>query len=177
MTTAIRVYNGVSESPIWSCVGYDFVRASDYDRRVEQLPRWASTGLRNKRARVGQNVVTFNAEPTQAERPSLFYGDTTRLDDILAIWSLVTGLTVTKARGERWPTRDDLIFRLADPIDVARCVSESYRKVVQRPPRRGVRAAILVYSEIPHVRTVDVKSTLITSVLECLAPINAPAHS
>lgn len=175
--SAVRIYNGVSLQQTWSCIGYKFVQAPAYGRRIEQLPRLASTGLRNKRARIGRNVVTFSAEATRDERPSIFYSDAKRLDDVLAIWSLVSGLTVTKAHHERWPTSDDLWFKLADAADVTRCVSESSRKITQRPPRQNVRAAVLVYLEIPHVRTVEVKSALLTTVLECFAPISAPANA
>lgn len=174
----IAICNGVSDAPEWRCAGFRFTRVLDYERRLKRLPALASrVGERLRPARKGTHVVTFNAQAEGASPPraSMFFEDGTALHDVLALWSFAGGREVvpynSRAHG---PTADELGFELVESDGVVDFVGRSYGCVRVRPVDRRIRSAFVTYLEIQHVRPLQLKAALLTSVLECLAPINAP---
>jgi hypothetical protein len=172
--TAIEVYNGEAQEPEWECGGYRFQRTPDYADRVRQLPRLA--GSRNGIAyegNVGENVVTFVAEPVndEAARPSRWLKGGTSLHDVLILWSFVGGVPVLVPPLRRTPTADERGYVLAEDDEVVPAVVGAYVACRRRPVKRRIWSALLTYLEIAHVRPMQVKAVLVASVLECMAPL------
>lgn len=105
----------------------------------------------------------------------MFFVDGTALHDVLALWSFGGGREVVPYNSRaHWPSSDELGFELVESDEILDYVGRSYGRVRVRPVDRRIRSALLSYLEIQHVRPLQLKAALLTSVLECLAPINAP---
>lgn len=170
-----EVHNGEATDAEWECGGYQFQRVAGYAASAARLPRLA--GVRDGRsylANAGEHVVTFRAQAInqEAERESRWLKGGTSLHDVLALWSFVGGLPVLVPPIKRAPTADERGYALADESEVVSAVRDAYRACRLRPVKRRVWSALLTYLEIAHVRPMQLKAVLVTSVLECLAPIS-----
>lgn len=172
------VFNGEAVDSVWECGGYQFSRSPDYEHRIQDLPRLGGfKNLESFPANLGTHVATFNAVPIhpEAERSSRWFYDGTSLDDIIALWSFAGGVPVFVEPLKRPPTADERSYVIAHPNEIVNAVKTAYKGCRQRPVTRQAWSSLLTYLEIAHVRPIQVKSALVTSVLECLAPIGMPS--
>lgn len=172
------IYNGEASESEWECGGYRFHKLPDYEQRINELPRLG--GAKNGEsypANPGVHVATFRAEAVgpEAERLSRWFQHGTSLDDVIALWSFVGGVPVFVAPLTRPPTADERWYAIAESTEIVNAVKTAYRGCRLRPVTRQAWSSLLTYLEIAHVRPIQVKSVLVTSVLECLAPIGMPA--
>jgi hypothetical protein len=94
------------------------------------------------------------------------------LHDVLLLWSFPGGLPVLVAPIKRAPTADERSYALADPDELTSAITAAYRACRLRPVKRRIWSALLTYLEIAHVRPMQLKAVLVTSVLECLAALS-----
>jgi hypothetical protein len=174
MTEPVPVHNGRAAGASWKCGGYLFKRVVEYESRIERLPRLA--GVRfgaSYPARRGAHVVTFEATPVgrEAERASPWLRGGNALHDVLTLWSFAQAIPVLVPPIKRPPASGDLGYELADDGEMATTVTTAYRECRLRPRRRRVWSALLTYLELAQQRQLQVDAVLLTSVLECLAPL------
>lgn len=176
----IEILDGEATAVDWACGGYRFRRVENYETQARRLPQLA--GKRNGMeydAIDGEHVVTFLAEAIlpEAQRDSRWLKGGSSLHDVLLLWSFVGGLRVYVKPIKHPPTSDERSYALADADEIENAVTQAYRACRLRAVSRRTYSALLTYLEIAHVRPMQVKAVLIASVLECLAPISAPADA
>ncbi|MCL4479095.1 MAG: hypothetical protein M1381_08385 [Deltaproteobacteria bacterium] len=146
---------------------------AEYEQRIKELPALGdSSGGRSYRARKGRHIVTFHAtQNTSSSQKAMWFKDGNSLDDILALWSFAGGLEVgTSPTKMHCPVANECTYELEDSISIAKFVTDAYGKIRHRPVNRRIKSALLTYLEVRHVRPLQLKVALLTSVLECLAP-------
>jgi hypothetical protein len=173
----IPVYNGVSDEVEWSCAGFRFERAPDYELQLQKLPTSPSGfGDNIQPGQKGEHVVTFTAIPLKEPERGMFFEDATSLEDVTALWSFVGRFEVVTPRSNvHRPSGKELNLALVGAEEVAQVVTAAYGRLRARPICRRSRSALLTYLEIRHVRPLQIEAALLCSVLECLAPIGAPS--
>lgn len=169
----LEIFNGIADAREWTCQGYRFVRVAEYHAQLERLPDLPSappggTPIERK----GEHVVTFHAyEPDRSPGKSRIYEDGTALHDILTLWTFGGRHEVGTANSNmHGPSIGEKTFALSQPDDIVGLISEGYERIRRLQDRR-IRSALLTYLEIAHVRPLQVKVALITSVFECLTSL------
>lgn len=180
MTGPILVHNGRAADATWTCGGYRFEKVPEYDRRIERLPRLAGHRAGSYYpARRGAHVVTFEATAisAEAERASPWLRGGNALHDVLTLWSFAQAMPVLVPPIKRAPASGDLGLAIADDNELVTAVTTAYSTCRRRGRGRRVWSALLTYLELAHQRQLQVGAVLLTSILECLAPLppGAPA--
>ena len=170
-SSIISIYNGISDTPEWDAGGYHFTRVPEYEQRIKQLPLLeGSKGGEQYQAQEGQHVVTFHATQNAASvQKSMWFEGGDSLNDILALWSFAGGFEVINSRSKNHcPTANECGHEIADSLSIAELVSEAYRRTKDESVDRLVKSALLTYLEVRHVHPLQLKATLLASVIECL---------
>lgn len=166
------VFNGVALEDVWDCGGYRFWKSREYRYLLDELPS-------SRPGKAGKHVATFHAEgvDNESSRPSRWITGATSLDEVVALWSFVSGMPVHIEPIRRGPTANERFYAFGEPHEIVAAITESYSICRRRPRSRKVISAFLTYLEIAHIGPLQIKAVLVTSVLECLAPIRTPSKN